>query len=134
MRKGKIFKFYWSQLGFHGGSDDKETWVQPLGQEVPPRKEMATHSIILAWKIPQTEEPGGLQSMGSQRVGHDWETNTFTVYGEGNGNPLQCSCLGNPMDREPGGYNPRGCKESGTTYRPHHHHWSWSTYKMLVFF
>ena len=48
-----------------------ETWVQPLGQEGPPKKEMATHSIILAWKIPQTEEPGGLQSMGSQRVGHD---------------------------------------------------------------
>ena len=41
-------------------------------------KEMATHSSILAWRIPQTEEPGGLQSMGSQRVGHNWVTNTFT--------------------------------------------------------
>ena len=48
-----------------------ETWVQPLSQEDPPEKEMATHSSILAWKIPQAEEPGGLQSMGSQRIGHD---------------------------------------------------------------
>ena len=39
---------------------------------------MATHSSILAWRIPWTEEPGGLQSMGSQRVGHDWVTNTHT--------------------------------------------------------
>ena len=42
----------------------------------PLEKEMATHSSILSWKIPQTEEPGELQSMGSQRVGHNWETNT----------------------------------------------------------
>jgi len=48
-----------------------ETWVQSLGQEDLLEKEMATHSSILAWKIPWTEEPGGLQSMGSQRVGHD---------------------------------------------------------------
>ena len=48
-----------------------ETWVQSLGQEDPMEKEMATHSSILAWKIPWTEEPGRLQSMGSQRVGHD---------------------------------------------------------------
>ena len=41
-------------------------------------KEMATHSSILAWRIPWTEEPGGLQSMGSQRIGHDWVTNTHT--------------------------------------------------------
>ena len=49
----------------------KETWVRFLGQEVPLEKGMATHSSILAWKIPWPEEPGGLQSMGSQRVGHD---------------------------------------------------------------
>ena len=49
----------------------KETRVQPLGQEDPLEKEMATHSSILAWKIPWTEDPGGLQSMGSQRVRHD---------------------------------------------------------------
>ena len=49
----------------------RETWVQSLGQEDLLEKEMATHSSILAWKIPWTEEPGGLQSKGSQRVGHD---------------------------------------------------------------
>ena len=48
-----------------------ETWVQSLGQEDLLEKEMATHSSILAWKIPWTEEPSRLQSMGSQRVGHD---------------------------------------------------------------
>ena len=48
----------------------QETRVQSLGQEDPLRREMATHSSILAWKIPWTEEPGRLQSMGSQRVGH----------------------------------------------------------------
>ena len=49
----------------------RETWVRSLGWEDPLEKEMATHSSILAWKIPWTEEPGGLQSMGSQRVGRD---------------------------------------------------------------
>ena len=48
-----------------------QTQVQSLGQENPLEKEMAMHSSILAWKIPWTEESGGLQSMGSQRVGHD---------------------------------------------------------------
>jgi len=48
-----------------------ETWVQSLGQEDLLEKEMATHSSILAWKIPWMVEPGRLQSMGSQRVGHD---------------------------------------------------------------
>ena len=49
----------------------QETWVQSLGREDPLEKKMATHSSILAWKIPWTEEPGGLQSMGLQRVGHN---------------------------------------------------------------
>ena len=49
----------------------QETWIQPLGQEGPLEKGMATYSSILAWTISWTEEPGGLQSMGSQRVGHD---------------------------------------------------------------
>ena len=49
----------------------QETPVRSLGQEDPLEKEMATHSSIVAWRIPWTEEPGGLQSMGSQRVGHD---------------------------------------------------------------
>ena len=49
----------------------QETWVQSLGQEDPLEKEMAIRSSILAWRIPWIEEPGGLKSMGSQRVGHD---------------------------------------------------------------
>ena len=66
--------------GFPGGSvvknlsatqETQETWVRSLGREDPLEKEMATHSSILAWKIPWTEEPGRLQSTGSQRVGHD---------------------------------------------------------------
>ena len=49
----------------------QEMWVQSLGQEEPQEKGMAIHSSILAWKSPWTEEPGGLQSMGSQRAGYD---------------------------------------------------------------
>ena len=49
----------------------QETWVPSLGWEDPLEKEMATHSSTLAWRIPWMEEPGGLQSTGSQRVGHD---------------------------------------------------------------
>ena len=68
---------------FPGGSDGKEpamreAWVQSLGREDPLEKEMTTHSSILAWKIPWTEEPGRLQSMGSQGIRHDWVTNTYT--------------------------------------------------------
>ena len=60
---------------------------------------MAPHSSTLAWKIPWTEEPGGLQSMGSLGVGHDWVTSlSLPCIGEGNGNPLQYSCLENPRD------------------------------------
>ena len=51
-----------------------ETWVRSLGQEDPLEKGMTTHSSIHAWKIPWTKEPGGLQSMGSQRIGHNWVT------------------------------------------------------------
>ena len=49
----------------------RQTWVQSLGREDPLEKEMATHSSTLAWKIPWMEEPGRLQSMGLQRVGHN---------------------------------------------------------------
>ena len=49
----------------------QETQVQSLGQEDPLEESMAAHSSILAWRIPWTEEPGALQSLGSQRVGHD---------------------------------------------------------------
>ena len=67
---------------YPGGSDGKnlpamqETCIRSLGQKDPLEKEMVTHFRILAWRIPWTEEPGGLQSMGSQRVGHDSPTNT----------------------------------------------------------
>ena len=57
----------------------QETGVLSLGWEDPLEKEMANHSSVLAWKIPWAEEPGGLQSMGSQRVGHDRATNTFML-------------------------------------------------------
>ena len=80
-------------MGFPGGSDGKdlpamrETWVWSLGQEDRLQKGVATHSSILAWRIPWTEEPGGLQSMGLQSVRHDWvtkHTHTHT-------HPLMCS-------------------------------------------
>ena len=59
----------------------RETWIRSLGREDPLEKEMATHSTTLAWKIPWMEEPGRLQSMGSQKVGHDWANSLhFTFY------------------------------------------------------
>ena len=71
-----------SSLGFPGGASGKEstcqgkkheaTRVQSLSREDPLEEEMATHSSILAWRIPWREEPGGLQSMGSQKVRHNW--------------------------------------------------------------
>ena len=73
-------------MGFPGCSVVKslptmwETQVQSLGWEVPLEKEIATHSSILAWEILWTEEPGGLQTMGSQRAGHDWVTNTCLLW------------------------------------------------------
>ena len=131
----------------------RETHVRSPGWEDPLEKETAAHFSILAWRIPWTEEPGGLQFMGSQRVGHDWATSlslflSFYKYtsilnfpggfvvknppanagdqgsilgsgrtsGEGNGNPLQYSCLGNPMER--GAWLATICgvaKESDTT-------------------
>ena len=63
---------------------------------------MATHSSVLAWRIPGMAGPGGLPSMGSHRVGHDLAAVAATInIGEGNGNPLQCSCLENPRDGGP---------------------------------
>jgi len=58
-----------------------ETWVRSLGREYPLEKEMAIHSSTIAWKIPWTEEPGRLQSMGSKRVKHDF-TFIFTFKNE----------------------------------------------------
>ena len=57
----------------------RETWVQSLGWEDPLEKEMATHSSTLVWKIPWTEDPVRLPSMGSQRVGHNWATSLHFI-------------------------------------------------------
>ena len=57
----------------------RETWVRSLGWEDPLEKGMATHSSILAWRIPWSEKPGRLQSMGSQRVGHNWVTLSLSL-------------------------------------------------------
>ena len=71
-------------LGIPGGSDGKEsTWNAGNPNSIPElgrylEKGVATHSSILAWRIPRTEEPGGLQSTGSQRVRHNWVTNTLS--------------------------------------------------------
>ena len=73
---------------------------------------MAPHSSALAWKIPRTEEPGGLQSRGSLRVRHNFPF-SLSCTGEGNGSPLQCSCLENPRDGEPGGLLSMGSHRAG---------------------
>ena len=72
---------------FLGGSvinnpmqETQEMWVQSLGLEDPREEGMATHSSVLAWEIPRTEEPRGLQSMGSQRVGHNLATQPQHVF------------------------------------------------------
>ena len=90
-----------------------ETWVQSLGWDDPLEKEMATHSSVLAWRIPWTEEPGGLQSMGSQRVRHGRATFTFSILREqqdpGGGAVLWCrlpTSLGCVGDNGPNSY---GC-------------------------
>ena len=75
LRSHSIIEAMW---GFPGGSDGKESACNArdlgliLGSKDPLEKEMATHCSILVWRIPWTEEPGGLQSMGSQRISHDW--------------------------------------------------------------
>ena len=79
----------------------QETWetrVRSLGQEDPLEEGMATKSSILLWRIPWTEEPGGLQSMGSRRVGHDWSA--LALHNPGNSHCI-CSCssqLTNPWE------------------------------------
>ena len=83
---GGILNTHREAQGFPDGPEVKnlpetqETQVWFLGQKDPLEKEIATHSSILAWKIPRTEEPGGLKSMGSQRIGHNWVTNHAHVY------------------------------------------------------
>ena len=86
----------------HSQGESKQTGNLRFSiNSISTEKAMAPHSSTLAWKIPWTEEPGGLQSMGSRRIGHNWVTSlhfSLSCIGEGNGNPLQCSCLENPMD------------------------------------
>ena len=65
--------------------ETRGTQIWSLGQEDPLEEGMATHSGIPAWRIPETEEPGGLQSMGSQRVGHDWSDLAHTHAGRERG-------------------------------------------------
>ena len=102
-------------------------------------KEMATHSSTLAWRIPWREVPGRLKSTVSQRVGHSFPggsegkvsacnagdlgliPGSGRLPGKGNGNPLQYSCLENPMDREVWWTTVHDCKESDTTERFHFH-------------
>ena len=75
---------------------------------------MAPHSSTFAWKIPWTEEPGRLQSLGSLRLHFPF---SLSCTGEGNGNSLQCSCLENPRDGKPGGLPSMGLHRVG-------HDWS----------
>ena len=80
--------------GKDSASNAGETWVWSLGWDDPLEKEMATHSSILVWRILWTEEAGRLQPMGSQRVRHGWETNTFTIsFINGNPNILLITSL-----------------------------------------
>ena len=75
----RFYKYNWASLVAQTVKNlpvTQETWVRSLVQEDPLELEMATHSSILAWKIPWTEEPGGLQSMGLQRVRHNCVTKT----------------------------------------------------------
>ena len=85
----------------------RETWVQSLGREDPLKKEMAANSSILAWRTPWMEEPGGLQSSGSQRAGHEWATSLshlqfssvaqsyLTLW-----DPMDCSTPGFPVHQQ----------------------------------
>ena len=71
-----------SQLALPANAGDTEDSGSILGQEDSLEKEMATPSSSLAWRIPWTEEPGGIQSMGLPRVGHDWSYRACTLHGE----------------------------------------------------
>ena len=75
MKENRIWEFYQCSSNGKESAVMQKTRVHSLGQEDPLEKGMAIHSSILAWRIPWTEEPGGLQFVGSQRVGHNWVTN-----------------------------------------------------------
>ena len=85
LQKEMPFKYSWTSMVAQMVKNPpamRETWVQSLGWEDPLEKGTATHSSILAWRIPWTEEPGRLQSMGSHRVRHDWVTKHTAHYGQ----------------------------------------------------
>ena len=80
---GYPIQYSWPSLVAHTVKNPptmRETWVWSLGWDEPLEEGMATHSSILAWRIPWTEEPGGIQSMGSQRVRHNWATKHSTQH------------------------------------------------------
>ena len=109
--------------------ETKETWVQSLGQEDPVEKEMATRPTILAWRIPCTEEPGGLQSTEWQRVGHNWVTKCMASVG---GNPNHSAAY-------PASFHspPRFSLISGSIICQPFLSWmkySWSTHSSSIFF
>ena len=92
----------------------QETWVWSLSQKDPLEKGIAIHSSILAWRIPWTEEPGGLQSMGLQTIWHNWAINTFHFHVLSKGeqatlsiiivlvHSLECACLVRRWGKSPG--------------------------------
>ena len=97
----------WERLKVGGDGDDREwdgwmaslTWWTWVWASSGSWWWIGKPGMVLAWKIPWTEEPGRLQSMGSLRVGHDWATSlSLSCIGEGNGIPLRCSCLENPRE------------------------------------
>ena len=91
----------------------RETSVRSLCRECPVEKEMANHSSILAWRIPRTEEPGWLQSMGLQRVRHDWASSLHFNYGRVLWQPIPVFLPGEAHgQRSLVGYSPWGHKES----------------------
>ena len=86
----------------------QETRIWSLGQEDPLEKKMATHSSILAWRIPWTEKPSRLQSIGSQRTGQNWVTNTMIMSVQFSSVSQSCPILCNPMDCSPPGSSVHG--------------------------
>ena len=121
----------------------RETWVRSLGREDPLEKAMATHSSILAWKIPWMEEPGRLQSMGWQRVGHNWATSLY-IYTNYKGCVKQGTTLPQNIYPPITSENPQNCshgkfKTSLTALSDHtfpnpiHSNFHWLTRPSIVF-
>ena len=109
----KVYFFFWHFCILKFCISFKKSTTVWLQQE----KAVAPHSSTLAWKIPWAEEPGGLQSTGSRRVGFDWATSlllSLSCIGEGNGNPLQCSRLENPRNAGAWWTAVYGVAQSGT--------------------